>query len=579
MLPAITPASISHSQSTVAIAQIYISHGSVSDLVVDLGVGEPGNPDWSLNIWNRKSGVNNLNLTVDVSAVTQYLPPSERNRWFLRVFDAANGNQGQIEKFTITSGNQTFDSMSIPVAIYDFQTSYSYIPGVPFELALSRRVSMRDFLGTENYTVPEVSWELLSKVLWAGYGLSSSGRTTPNICGNYPLEIYVCNKTAVYKYDPKGQSLGVWKYGDYRFSPDPYPGFLYPGPGSHPAPVELFITLNTSRFSDINIGAMEAGAAIQDIYLEANALGLGTTCVGGVNKTLAHDILGLPTNEVILYNMPLGYLTTDAFYNFTCVEPPGGIELPQVKQSSSFLDDVLMGSYGSHEWSQVSLTLQETSQILWAAYGRSYLEDMRPSFWTFQYQHRTVASAGYCLTIWMLNSTGVYVYDPWNHRIFISAVGDKRAEVAQSAEAPWIASAPMVLLTVLNSSQVSGGRLDWAYTEVGSVVQNVYLESCSWGLVADWSNIFDEGTAKTVLGIAQQTDLHPIAVLTVGHPLVRGDINDDGIVDIYDAIILSNAFDSTPSSPKWNPKADINSDGFVDIYDAIILASNFGRTT
>ena len=56
------------------------------------------------------------------------------------------------------------------------------------------------------------------------------------------------------------------------------------------------------------------------------------------------------------------------------------------------------------------------------------------------------------------------------------------------------------------------------------------------------------------------------------------DINSDGSVDIYDAILLANSYNSIPSSPNWNPKADLNSDNIVDIYDAIILANNYGKT-
>jgi hypothetical protein len=51
----------------------------------------------------------------------------------------------------------------------------------------------------------------------------------------------------------------------------------------------------------------------------------------------------------------------------------------------------------------------------------------------------------------------------------------------------------------------------------------------------------------------------------------------DRIVDIYDAIMLADAFNSKPGSPNWNGNADINRDGTVDIFDAIILANNFGR--
>ena len=59
---------------------------------------------------------------------------------------------------------------------------------------------------------------------------------------------------------------------------------------------------------------------------------------------------------------------------------------------------------------------------------------------------------------------------------------------------------------------------------------------------------------------------------------VPGDINGDGTVDVYDAMILAAAFGSGPNSPNWNPNADINGDGTVDIYDAIILAAYFGQS-
>jgi parallel beta-helix repeat protein len=60
---------------------------------------------------------------------------------------------------------------------------------------------------------------------------------------------------------------------------------------------------------------------------------------------------------------------------------------------------------------------------------------------------------------------------------------------------------------------------------------------------------------------------------------MAGDVNGDGSVDIYDAIVLAGAFNSYPSSSNWNGNADINSDNAVDIYDAILLANNFGKKT
>jgi hypothetical protein len=58
---------------------------------------------------------------------------------------------------------------------------------------------------------------------------------------------------------------------------------------------------------------------------------------------------------------------------------------------------------------------------------------------------------------------------------------------------------------------------------------------------------------------------------------IPGDINGDSIVDIYDAILLANAYNSTPEKANWNPNADINGDNVVDIYDAIILANHYNQ--
>ena len=58
---------------------------------------------------------------------------------------------------------------------------------------------------------------------------------------------------------------------------------------------------------------------------------------------------------------------------------------------------------------------------------------------------------------------------------------------------------------------------------------------------------------------------------------IPGDINGDGVVDIYDALLASAAFGSNPGDPNWNPGADLNGDGTIDIYDMIILAAHFGQ--
>lgn len=58
---------------------------------------------------------------------------------------------------------------------------------------------------------------------------------------------------------------------------------------------------------------------------------------------------------------------------------------------------------------------------------------------------------------------------------------------------------------------------------------------------------------------------------------ISGDVNGDGIIDIFDAILLAGAYNSIPSGSKWNPNADINEDNIVNIFDAILLANNYGK--
>jgi CARDB/Dockerin type I domain len=64
---------------------------------------------------------------------------------------------------------------------------------------------------------------------------------------------------------------------------------------------------------------------------------------------------------------------------------------------------------------------------------------------------------------------------------------------------------------------------------------------------------------------------HTGSVITV---VIPGDINGDGTVDIFDAILLAGAYNTASGGPNWSPNADINGGGTVDIFDAIILANH-----
>jgi len=56
-----------------------------------------------------------------------------------------------------------------------------------------------------------------------------------------------------------------------------------------------------------------------------------------------------------------------------------------------------------------------------------------------------------------------------------------------------------------------------------------------------------------------------------------GDVNGDGIVDIYDITLAAKAFGLNRGDMGFNERADINNDGTIDIFDLILIAKHFGE--
>lgn len=63
--------------------------------------------------------------------------------------------------------------------------------------------------------------------------------------------------------------------------------------------------------------------------------------------------------------------------------------------------------------------------------------------------------------------------------------------------------------------------------------------------------------------------------ITVVHP---GDVNGDEIVDIFDLVLVANAYGSSKGDPSYIPNADINDDGTIDIFDLVLVSSHYGET-
>jgi hypothetical protein len=379
------------------------------------------------------------------------------------------------------------------------------LSNLPVETVISRRISIHYGDYYSNTTVPS---ELISKVLWAAYGYSSQGRTTPTLF-DHPVIIYVCNETSAYKFIPETQSLTMWKQGDFR-------GLS----GGYTAPIQLYISFDANKCQDSHWGNAESGTAVQNIYLMANVLNLGTVCEGGswLDRENIHQSLGLPENEKVVYKMPLGY-PLPPYVDYNNLVPstrPSSPQLPEIQDSNVSLENALNLIHSSHNWSSDTITQQELSQVLWASYGYSYFLDTASGG-----RHRTVPSAHsyYPMRIYAANSTGVYKYIPEQHNLTTVVTGDRRPNIASASGNSWASTAPLIIAMVWDDSQIL--TVDTTYIEVGLIAQNVYLESAAWGLITDWGKAdSNENAMKAALGLAEETNLHPVSIITVGHPLV-----------------------------------------------------------
>ncbi len=183
---------------------------------------------------------------------------------------------------------------------------------LPVETALARRRSVRAFADRP------LSLEQLGQILWAAQGITGSRwpmRTAPSAGALYPLEVLVVAgqvdglADGIYRYRPGKHDLQAVETGDHREAL----ARAALGQGwMAQAPATLAITGITARTA-AKYGRraeryvyMEAGHASQNVYLQAEAEGLGTTAVGAFRDNAVRALLGLPADEAPLYLMPVG---------------------------------------------------------------------------------------------------------------------------------------------------------------------------------------------------------------------------------------------------------------------------------
>ncbi|NLH72988.1 MAG: SagB/ThcOx family dehydrogenase [Verrucomicrobia bacterium] len=199
------------------------------------------------------------------------------------------------------------------------------------------------------------------------------------------------------------------------------------------------------------------------------------------------------------------------------------------------------------EWSEKELSLQDLSDLLWAANGIN-----RPDI-----GKRTAASAQNAqdIDIYVFNKDGAYLYDARAHVLVPVAAGDLRAQIvpprrppprpdAQTqppstpaapappsppspgtgqARGPAAATqpqAPVLLLLVSDVSRFRSGtqelRREWGAIDAGIVSQNIALFCASTGLATRPRASMDREKSKAILKLTENQ--YPLLNHPVGYP-------------------------------------------------------------
>jgi len=188
---------------------------------------------------------------------------------------------------------------------------------VSVEEAIKHRRTIRSYLSKA------LTLEQLSQIFWAAQGITEDGgykRSAPSAGALYPLDIYAVVgdngvrglKAGIYHYDPHNHAAMLITEGDFRA--DVAMASLSQMWMAR-APLNLVITSEyrriTSKYGSRGerYAMIEAGHIGQNIFLQAEALGLRAGIVGAFHDKDVIRIMKIDRSHEPLLMLPVGYET------------------------------------------------------------------------------------------------------------------------------------------------------------------------------------------------------------------------------------------------------------------------------
>lgn len=190
------------------------------------------------------------------------------------------------------------------------------------------------------------------------------------------------------------------------------------------------------------------------------------------------------------------------------------IKLPKPDKSTKSLSvvEALNTRHSVREYANEDLSMQELSNLCWAACGVSRDND-----------HRTAPSAlnKKEIRLYVFDSKGVYEYDAVENKLMMKAEGDQRTLIAggKNFKQDFVTKAPVSLLMVIDFDRMGGKderNLMFGCVDAGNVSENINLYCQSVGLVTVPRATHDTDGIRELLNL---TDMQlPIMNNPVGKP-------------------------------------------------------------
>lgn len=197
--------------------------------------------------------------------------------------------------------------------------------------------------------------------------------------------------------------------------------------------------------------------------------------------------------------------------------PPVVVKLPKPRLSSEVsIEQTLLERRSVREFADTPLTLDEVSQLLWAAQGI-----------TAEWGGRTAPSAGalYPLELYVVVGNvaglpqGVYKFRPEGHELAKVADGDQRSRLAEAALGQvWVKEGAIDIVVAAIYERTTGKYGDrgirYVHMEAGHAAQNLYLQTTAMELGMVTVGAFDDERVGKILGLPE--DEAPLYVIPVG---------------------------------------------------------------